>query len=535
VAAWLEAGEDSWLKALENKKRILRYSFASEVLPVPDRGWRRAFASQTGPAAGVTDLGAALIRAAQDAASQSAEAVVLVTDGGHNAPGDPRETAAALRGVPLYVVPIGDVEMPRDVILHHTHCPRAVFKNDTVVLDSMVTAYGCEGEQLRVELLSDSNVVAQKTLAASSKVFDGRINFQWKAADLGRHRLQVRVAPLSGEYSIENNEAQTEVEVMEDTIRVLIADDRPRWEFRYLVSLFKRDKHVEFDQLLFEPNDEPNPLSPSGGERAEVRGSKPSLPQNLEAWTPYRVIILGDITPGQLPPPQQELLRKYVAEQGGNLVLISGETAMPLAFADQPLAAMIPISLSPSDGERGPSTTQGRTLAVTAEGSVSVATQLDDDPLASDRLWREMSLQLPIYLSAGARPKPTSHVLIAATGSQPGAEPEAFLSWQYVGLGRVIYIAAPVTYQLRYRNGDRYHHRFWGQLLRWAVAREMASGSKTVRLSTDKTSYEKGEQAQIVVHLSRPEGKVVAGAQCSVEARREGQVVKLLELRKDHA
>src|SRR5206468_3963310 len=81
---------------------------------------------------------------------------------------------------------------------------------------------------------------------------------------------------------------------------------------------------------------------------------------------------------------------------------------------------------------------QGLTLAVTAEGSVSIATQLDDDPLTSDRVWREMSLQLPVYLSAGARPKPTSHVLIAANGPQPGAEPDAFLSWQYVGLGRVI-------------------------------------------------------------------------------------------------
>jgi len=447
VTSWLEAGEDSWLKDLQAKSRLLRYSFASKVLPVPDRGWGQALASTADQGAGFTDLCAALDRVAQDAAQQSVAAVVLVTDGGHNASGSPREAAAVLRGVPLYLVPIGDREMPRDVILHHTHCPRTVFKNDTLILDAMVTAYGCEGEQLHVELLNGNTVVENKTLAVSSKFFDGRISFQWKATDLGRQHLRVRVAPLAKEHSLDNNEAQAEVEVMEDAIRVLVADARPRWEFRYLVNLFKRDKHIDFEQLLFEPKEDSQ--TPGG----------PSLPRDLEGWRRYRVVILGDLTPDQLSPSQQDLLKKFVSEEAGNLIVIAGETAMPSAFAEQPLAAMLPTLPGTGSINRD----QARGLAVTPEGSLSVATQLDDDPLASDRIWREMSSKVPIYLSADSRPKPTSHVLISAAlapGTQnSSSEPEAFLSWQYVGLGRVVYIAAPVTYQLRYRNGDAYHHR----------------------------------------------------------------------------
>jgi len=515
VGEWLAAAENSWLKEIESKSRVLRYGFASKVVALPDNGWNESMAHSNN-AAGTTDLAAALDRAVQDCGQQSVSAVVLITDGGHNAGGNPRETAAALRGVPFYIVPIGDQQMPRDVILHHTHCPRTVFKNDTLILDAMVTAYDCDGEELHVDLMNGNTVIENKKIPVSSKFFDGRIEFRWKAAELGRQRLRLRVTPVVREHSVDNNEAQTEVEVIEDTIRVLIADSRPRWEFRYLVNLFKRDKHVDFEQLLFEPKDE--------------TGAGPSLPRDLEGWRRYRVVILGDLTPEQFSPAQQELLKKFVAEESGNLIVIGGDTAMPSAFTDQPLAAMLPTTSSATSGNQD----QPRSLTVTPEGSLSVATQLDDDPLASDRIWREMSSKVPIYFSTGCRPKPTSHVLIsAAIASQSTAQPEAFLSWQYVGLGRVVYLAAPVTYQLRYRNGDAYHHRFWGQLLRWAIAREMSSGSRTVRLGTDKSSYEKGDAAQVSVRLSHLDGRVVSAGEAKIEARREGQMLKSLDLQED--
>jgi hypothetical protein len=518
VAGWLEAAEKTWLKDVADHAGIERYTFSSEVLPLAGNDWRQVLRTNNNPAAGSTDLAAALNRAAQEAAKKSVDAVVMITDGGHNAAGDPREGAAALHEVPLFLVPIGAEEMPRDVVLHHVHAPRAVFKNDTAVIDAMVTAYSCEGEQLQVELASDGAVVEKHIIDVATRMYDGRVSFQWKGLIPGRHALQVRVLPVPKELTLDNNQAQVEVEVMEDVIKVLVADDLPRWEFRYLVNLFKRDKHVAFEQLLFEPNDDSTARTP------------PSFPRDMAGWQKYRVVILGDVNPSQLLPAQQEMLRKYVAEEGGNLIVIAGQTAMPAAFLDQPLGAMIPATASsvPSNPKMPFS------LAVTAEGSSEVATQLDDDPLASERIWRETSTKLPIYnLSPISKPKPTAHVLISASAPRRSSEEEAFLSWQYIGLGRVIYVAAPVTYQLRYQNGDLYHHRFWGQLLRWAIAREMSSGSKTVRLLTDKTTYTKGDTAQIGLHLAQLDGKAVAGAQCNVEARQDGRLIAVVPLHEE--
>jgi hypothetical protein len=517
VAGWLDEAENSWLKDVAGRASIERYTFSSEVLPLASNNWRQVLRTNNNPAANSTDLAAALNRAAQQAAKQPVDAVVMVTDGGHNAPGDPLQGAAALHGVPLYIVPIGAVVMPRDAILHHVHAPRAVFKNDTAVIDAMVTAYSCEGEQLQVQLLSDDIIMERHIIDVTTPMYDGRVSFQWKGLIPGRHTLQVKILPVPKELTLENNQAQVEVEVMEDVIKVLVADDLPRWEFRYVVNLFKRDKHVAFEQLLFEPND-------------DTLAAPPSFPRDMAGWTKYRVVILGDVSPSQLNSAQQEMLRKYVAEEGGNLIVIAGETAMPAAFNGQPLGAMIPATAASEP--RNP--TQPFSLVVTAEGSTAVPTQLDDDPLASERIWREMSAKLPIYnLSSISKPKPTAHVLIAATTPRRSTEEEAFLSWQYVGLGRVIYVAAPVTYQLRYENGDLYHHRFWGQLLRWAIAREMSTGSKTVRLLTDKTTYTQGDTAQIGLHLSDVNGQPVAGAQCSVEARQDGRLIAVVPMHEE--
>src|SRR6185436_14930338 len=167
-------------------------------------------------------------------------------------------------------------------------------------------------EKLQVQLLDGDRVVDQQTITVNTEVYDGRVQLRWKAADLGKHTLAFRVLPVSDERSEENNAAKADIHVMEDKIRVLVADNFPRWETRYLLNLFKRDDRVVFEQLLFEPQ-------PAAGE-----GVRTGFPLSLEEWSKSRVVILGDVLPSQLTQDHQKLLREYVSEGGGNLVIVAG-------------------------------------------------------------------------------------------------------------------------------------------------------------------------------------------------------------------
>ncbi len=527
VDALLGAAEHGWLKDLRGKVVVQAYGFGDKVVPLGTGPWSSpppGTPPARPPLAASTRLGSALQQVAVGASSRPVDAAILLTDGGQNAGRDPRKLAASLSATTLHIVPTGNTTMQRDVILHHTHAPKAVIQNDQVVVDSIITAYDCDREDLQVELLDNTNVVDRKTLTVAGTTFDGRVQLRWKAAELGKHTLDLRVLPVGKERSEDNNAARADVHVLEDNIRIFIADNFPRWETRYLLNLFKRDERVSFDQLLIEPR------------RVSTAKVRRGLPRTAEEWSRYRVVILGDLPPSEFPVESQKSLVEYVTRGGGNVILVAGRDAMPAEFVDQPLGTLLPVE----PGRRDLPPDLPFYLHLTDEGSLSLATQIGDNPGDSERIWLETSTRMPVYdLSDYSRAKLTAHSLLWASSSRTSFNPaqnttRSFLAWQYVGAGRVVYLAAPVTYQLRYRKGDTFHHRFWGQLIRWAIARDLAEGSRTVRLSTDKSRYEQGESTEVSVHLSRLDGSPVSGGgPLQIAAIQDGRRIQEFGIRED--
>jgi hypothetical protein len=90
---------------------------------------------------------------------------------------------------------------------------------------------------------------------------------------------------------------------------------------------------------------------------------------------------------------------------------------------------------------------------------------------------------------------------------------------QRIGAGRVAYLAAGDTYRLRYRNGDRYHHRFWGQFLRWITAANTGAASDICRIQTDRTRYSQGDAVDVTVWLKDATGRPLADEAIRAEAR----------------
>jgi hypothetical protein len=153
---------------------------------------------------------------------------------------------------------------------------------------------------------------------------------------------------------------------------------------------------------------------------------------------------------------------------------------------------------------------------------------IEDSAADSREAWRSVYVRFPVFgLSEYSRPKSTARTLIEAVGDAAGtvnAEDasgevdHAFLCWHRVGAGRVAYLAAPDTYRLRWRRGDRMHHRFWGQFLRWITAADAGVGSEICRLQTDRTRYDEGQPVEVTVWLKDAAGRPLGEESISAEA-----------------
>lgn len=544
VARLLESAEKKWNADEKRRMNIRRYTFAQEAVSlaaVPVDANPAIVAAPTANSThdagdtenskdeAFTNLSSVLARLNQDSGESGIEAVFLFTDGRHNDPKaeDPRMVAKAFGDLPVYTVPVGSSRMPRDLVLHHIDAPTAIVEGDQIVVEAILSAFACEGESTVVELWEGKNVVAREEIHIDSPRRDYRVRLVASAKEVGRHEFSLAATELKEEAVPANNVGTFGVDVIDATLKVLLADDMPRWEYRYLVNLFERDERIEYEQLLFHPK------AKASGELA----SQLQLPRDVEGWARFRVAILGDLAPAEFDAQSQKALVEYVSVRGGTVILIAGSESMPQAYAGMPLEDLLPVQPAETHSPE-----MGYHLELSPEARLIPAMQISDHPGATEDVWRDMSSRLPVYsLSSFCAPKTAARTLIranlpsdvAAQNSDASIISSAFLCWQTVGRGRVVYIASPTVYQLRLRHGDRYHYRFWGQLIRWAVARDLSQGSRTVKLGTDRSRTAVGQNVQIFANLSDVGGRPVGDAEVRAQASIDQTPVAQVEMKAD--
>jgi hypothetical protein len=514
VARFVAAIQQSSLAPLREKVTVQHALFDRTVTPLvegqsPVTRLREITAAQ--PAAGsdapATDITAALTQLRRLKQEQPLAAVFLLTDAAHNADDarDPRVAAAELAGTPVYVVPIGTSQHARDIDLKDISAPGVVMKDDDVVIEATLQAFDCEGEAVRVELLREGAVIQTRDIQIDAPVAIPRVRFNTQLTDVGLERFQVRVAPLADEASEENNFDHFEVNVTRNQIKLLLADELPRWEYRYLAQLFRRDAKVECDELLFRPR------ALATGRRAETK----AFPTQADDWQKYDVVLLGDVSSQNLPVAAQQSLVEFVRSRGGTVVIIAGSESMPQSYVNQPLEDLLPVTKIDAAGS---ASSDSYAFHVTEEGWRHDALMIADTQDSTRIAWDFINRNAPLHwLSPYRRATPTARTLIAAAPRSADAAfdsaQHALLCWQPVGRGRVVYLASPETYRLRYLRGDRLHYRFWGQLLRWAIASDLDLGTDRVSIRTDRPDYRFGEPVSIVVRLADTAGAPLKDAE----------------------
>ncbi|MFO1007876.1 MAG: hypothetical protein U0929_18090 [Planctomycetaceae bacterium] len=434
--------------------------------------------------------------------------VVVLSDGRDNAhPNDADYIKRFAGGAPIYPVLVGSERRPKDLSIANLDYPPTVFQNDKPILKATIRTSGLDGQEVAVlldKLDADGQPVGEpvrQTVRAKEPSQD--VQFDLTAETEGRQRYRIRTDEVPGETSTENNAREFAMQVVDDRSDVLLIEGEGRWEFRYLHAALSRDEHVHLDVVMF--NQPYIGVLPDTFFPRELSEKGLNAQSKTTPFEGYDLVIVGDVSPKDMPNEVWVQLDRYVREEGGSLIFSAGKNYFPLSFNNPIIDGLLPVSklrqvdLKDATQRMRPQE-RGFHLALTPDGERQTMLQFDTDPIANRKIWSELPGH-PWGLVGEAKPGASVWTTLKGEKSDPGLDWErnnAVFVQQYQGTGQVIWLGIDSTWRFRFRVGDAYHHRFWGQISRWASEFKASAGNEFVRLGLERPVIGEGDDAVII-------------------------------------
>ncbi len=515
-----QSGNASLLDQLESDYSVRIFEFADTPREIRVADLHRSVDDQDNPTASVspagwsnnTDIAAAIRRVNEQLPLDELSGLVLLTDGCDRSVADLQKLVGPLtqRQIPIHSVVIGDQTAVSDAQVVAVNAPRRVFLGDSVAIRAPIKVDRLAGQRVNARLIKDGKTIEERSVKAIGNRHRQTLVFDHRPDQSGVHQYTIELDPVPGERIEENNRLSSRVWVSQDSIRMLIVENRPRWEFRYLKNLFAgRDRSVQLQYVLLRPDrlaavPDP-PVMHASVNRAFDDCEATALPANEQEWLKFDVIVLGDVAPEDLGTDVIRTLETFVAKRAGTLIVVAGRHHMPHAFEQTPLADVLPVQLSGAvlGDVKSPDSSYFFKMASGADSHVVM--QQSTDPNQNDSIW-QMLPEL-YWRHSASQAKPGATVLAYAgsdrdgVSSQQAQRDNALVLWHRFGAGKVMHLAFDQTWRLRYGVGDRHHHRFWGQVLRWSVENRLAGGSQLVRVGTDRVLYREGDAVTVRARL----------------------------------
>lgn len=524
----------------------------------PDAGVDGATASDPEKAfRQLTDIASALEYALKTVPSENLAGVLVLSDGRHNAHKAVEDAARTLgvQDAPINSVVIGSRKGPKDASVLLVAAPESIYLGDKIVIKADLKFDGMRGESARVSLLYSGAVVDEVDLRIPEENYRFTQRFRHAPEEKGIFKYSLRIEDIDGELYHSNNQWDFETAVTDDRTNVLIIDGTPRWEFRYLRNLFYgRDKSVHLQFILTEPD-----TIEGAGRRSRIAASAgrkfgdaeaTALPESLEEWLKFDAIILGDINPNYFTNEQWEHIEYCVSRRGAMLVLIAGPRFMPHAYSGEAFADMCPINYHRSNGTQYGSPDEAFRIEATSEGRNHIILQQASSRALNARIWGGIppimwrheveSTKEGATVLAYAKPllvdedraltriedAQSVEQAIEQLASRKQYEREnPLVVIQKYEMGKVAMFCTDRTWRLRYRVGDTYHHRLWGQVLRWGTGVNLRSGTDLVRLGTDQLSYTPHDPIKVTAKVIDEESRPVLDDKITVTLYKDDREV----------
>jgi uncharacterized membrane protein len=413
------------------------------------------------PADDATSFADSLTGILEEARFSPLAAVVLASDGADTSGGLAAEDLAALAayGVPVHTIGVGRAAIPEDVEIEDVSVPARALPGSTVSARVAIRHDAPASAVIKVydgdELLQIEPVELQPESGSTTAWIEVGLD------EAGPHELTFSVDAGGAEPELRNNTRSTLVDVANQRYRVLYFEGEPRWEYKFLRRAVGRDEDLGVATLL---RVSPNKFYRQGIDSpTQLQDGFPETRNELFA---YDALIIGSVEAAMLSPDQQEMIRDFVSERGGSLLMLAGPNGLGNGgWGQSAIADVLPAALPPSSTD---SFHRKKAIAsLTPQGLASQMLRFDAEDDANTEAWRTLP-EIGDYQVTGNL-KPAAVTLLTAD-TDVGRLP-LFIT-QPFGRGNAYILATGGTWrwQMSMPVEDMKHETFWRQVLRALVA-----------------------------------------------------------------
>lgn len=479
-------------------------TFAETVKPTDLNGL------ETGASNGLTtDLAQGILGSVEQDRAQG-QAVVLLSDGIHNAGGGSGrviESARIARAMacPVYTHTLGGAAAVKDLALDLRAPLEIGFVGQKVAVPVSIRQQGFAGAEVNLVLTADGKEVERRQVRLTDQE-SSESRFEVLQAKPGIYRYEVTVEPLPEEVTRANNTSLFVLRVVDRPVRVLLLEGRPYWDSKFLTRTLLADQSIELDSVVRLGDNRliRRTLTRTAAESTAAKDQEkwnilPDLSgvlAGVEGLRSYQIVVLGRDTDALLNEDVIAGLQNWLARDGGCLVCYRGQ---PASEVNQRLGKLLPVRWSPTAESRFGVflTSRGRDLRLISS--------IGED--ASGGSLRQMP-----SLAAGARPEhPKPLAVVLATGGPSEGEGEPVVTYQPYGAGRVVVIEGAGMWRWAFlppqqQQLDEVYRSLWHGLLRWLVSTADLLPGQKLALRSDKIRFGPNEPAAVTLLVSEKAG-----------------------------
>ncbi len=531
-----------------------------------------------------TRLGQDLHAVLNDLRGAPPAAVILLTDG-ITTEGETLSEAAAYarrKAVPLFTIGIGQQRGVPDLELTGLSVDEVVYVEDLVSFEAKLRATGFKGRTVNLRLLEAGKEVQRQAVTIEGDDTPKKVRLLYRPMRVGDFEYTLEVESIPEEASATNNQQRQHVSVRKTEAKVLLVQQYPNYEYRFLKQMLERQMaRTDLATAAAKPIDAKLPdakLPDAKSPDAKSPDAKPAAPDDakpatgatgdaaaisrrgtidlktvlLDADAEYRdsttlpdrvfpvrkddlfqydVLIFGDVDPAALSKAAMQNIVEFVTEQGRGVVFIAGAKFTPQAYRGTPLAPLFPCDLL---SIKTPSSNQPLTVGFQAMptplGLDSPALQLGDSPKETRRRWESLA---PLYWMVEAPDlKPAARVLAENPAHRDkNGRPLPLLILQYAGAGKVLFQTTDETWRWRKVSGEKLFERYWLQTIRLLSHAKL--GSHSAEITVDRREFRRGDPVSVRVRFTDDRLAPVADDGVTISIDRDGREKSQLKLQRD--